>query len=224
MEIGEYVQHWNYFRALAERLDETRNYVYHGFQEDENGKFHQIHADVYSDNFKQIIVLAAAEFEVICKALCKERKRSVKGINAISKAVLEEFPKITETEIAVLFWGGTPLQEWAIDENGNAKGLKWWHAYNSLKHDRADSYKEATLENAVLSVSALYILNLYLMYESFHSLAIAYEFPPVYFKSKYTASPMTSGEGLLPDYGNKSPTEVIRDKFPQLFKDDLFSR
>lgn len=222
MDKNEYTQHWNYFCSLAERLDETKNYVFHGLQDDENGELQLIHGDVYSDCFKQIIILAASEFETISKALCTERGEDVSKANIIdiSKTLLKMFPKITETEIITLFWGGTPLREWKIDENGHVVGLDWWRAYNSLKHNEESSYQKATFENALLSVSALYILNLYLMYEMFHSLSIAYQFPPVYFKSKYTAGAVVSGQGLLPDYGNKSPIEVLKEKYPEFFKND----
>ena len=56
MEQIELIQHWNYFCSLAERLDDTKHYIYHGLQE-HNGKRELVHGKVYSDVFKQIIVL-----------------------------------------------------------------------------------------------------------------------------------------------------------------------
>ena len=39
------------------------------------------------------------------------------------------------------------------------KTPKWWRAYNDLKHDFYSEIEEGTLENALLSLGALFILN-----------------------------------------------------------------
>ena len=70
MEQMELIQHWNYFCSLAERLDDTKHYIDHGLQE-HDGIRELVHGKVYSDIFKQIIVLAASEFEIMSKALCR---------------------------------------------------------------------------------------------------------------------------------------------------------
>ena len=67
MEQIELIQHWNYFCSLAERLDDTKHYIDHGLQE-HDGIRELVHGKVYSDIFKQIIVLAASEFEIMSKA------------------------------------------------------------------------------------------------------------------------------------------------------------
>lgn len=74
-----YGANWNYtalelFCSLAERLDDTKHYIDHGLQE-YDGIRELVHGKVYSDIFKQIIVLAASEFEIMSKALC-----SAKGV------------------------------------------------------------------------------------------------------------------------------------------------
>lgn len=66
MEQIELIQHWNYFCSLAERLDDTKHYIDHGLQE-HDGIRELVHGKVYSDIFKQIIVLAASEFEIMSK-------------------------------------------------------------------------------------------------------------------------------------------------------------
>ena len=53
MDKREYIQHWNYFCSLAERLDSTKYYVDHGLTVDDD-KIELVHKDVYSDVFKQI--------------------------------------------------------------------------------------------------------------------------------------------------------------------------
>ena len=112
---------------------------------------------------------------------------------------------------------GMPLKEWEIATGDKVVGLDWWKAYNSLKHNETEAYEKATLKNAVLALACLYIVNLYMMHELNGNLLLAYDYPPVYFRSKYTAHTINSGDGTLPDYGNQSPTEVIRERFPELF-------
>ena len=53
----ELIQHWNYFCSLAERLDDTKHYIDHGLQKQHDGIRELVHGKVYSDIFKQIIVL-----------------------------------------------------------------------------------------------------------------------------------------------------------------------
>ena len=73
--------------------------------------------------------------------------------------------------------------------------------------------KMATLRNAIISLGALYIINLYLMYEMFENLGFAFAYPAVYFKCKYMAYPVSSGEGKLPDFGNMTAQERIQQDY-----------
>lgn len=196
--------------------------LYHGLQE-HNGKRELVHGKVYSDVFKQIIVLSASEFEIMSKALCHKKGVKTKKIGDISETILGTFPKIIEFEVSTPFWINTPLQDWKskrIDGGKNIKveGLDWWFAYNSIKHDEVGSITDATLENAIIALSSMYIIELYLMKEVFGNMSIVYTYPTVYFKCKYLPHPVSSGEGLLSDEGGLSPTERYKKECPELFK------
>lgn len=222
MEQIELIQHWNYFCSLAERLDDTKHYIDHGLQE-HDGIRELVHGKVYSDIFKQIIVLAASEFEIMSKTLCSAKGVKTKRIGDISETILGVFPKIIDFEVSTPFWINTPLHDWKttrIDNGKNIKvdGLDWWLAYNSIKHDEKESIKNATLENAILALASLYIVEIYLMKELFGNMSIVYTYPTVYFKCKYLPHPVSSGEGLLPDEGNLSPTERCRKDYPEIFE------
>lgn len=223
MEKVELIQHWNYFCSLAERLDDTKHYIDHGLVE-HNGVRELVHGKVYSDIFKQIIVLAASEFEIMTKALCGARGVKPKNICDISETILRLFPKIVEFEVSTPFWINTPLHEWkfSCDNNGKNKkvdGLDWWVAYNSIKHDEKESIKKATLENAILALASLYIIDIYMMKELFGDMSIVYTYPTVYFRCKYLPHPVSSGEGLLPDEGGLSPEERYMKDYPDMFKE-----
>ena len=99
MEQIELIQHWNYFCSLAERLDDTKHYIDHGLQE-HDGIRELVHGKVYSDIFKQIIVLAASEFEIMSKALCSAKGVKTKRIGDISETILGVFPKIIDFEVS----------------------------------------------------------------------------------------------------------------------------
>lgn len=223
MEKVELIQHWNYFCSLAERLDDTKHYIDHGLQE-QNGIRELVHGKVYSDIFKQIIVLAAAEFEIMSKALCDAKGVNPKKIGDISDNILRLFPRIINFEVSTPFWIGTPLQEWKTSRVNNGKnikvdGLDWWFAYNSIKHDEKESIKNATLENAIAALASLYIIEIYMMKELFGNMSIVFSYPTVYFKCKYLPHPVSSGEGLLPDEGNLSPTERYMRDYPDYFNE-----
>jgi len=225
MEHNEFVQHWNYFCSLASKLEETKDYIYHGIKEDKTNEFDLIHSGVYSDVFKQIILLAASEFEIMSKHLCNtvQKVSSKANIVKISDVILKYYPRIIETEVITLFWVDKPLFNWSIDRTkskdneteSKVNGLEWWFAYNNIKHNNEDSYKEATLKNAVLSLAALYIVDLYCMYLQFNDLYILHEYPPKYFTCKYAPQDVFAAFGELPDFGNKSAVE----KYHEMFED-----
>ena len=51
------------------------------------------------------------------------------------------------------------------------------------------------------------------MYEMFENLGFAFAYPAVYFKCKYMAYPVSSGEGKLPDFGNMTAQERIQQDY-----------
>ena len=216
MNDTEFIQHWNYLASLTERLDETKHYIDHGISVID-GELKLVHGDVYSDYFKQIIVLAASDFEVMSKALCNQKGKKADNIFEISECILELFPKIIESEINTPFWIAKPFAAWRI-ENNKKEGLEWWDAYNALKHDKENSVCLATLNNAVMALSSLYMIDLYLMYLIFGHMSVAYNSPIPYLKAKYVASPVSSGDGKLPDFGNLSAKETLNSKLPEFNK------
>ncbi len=216
MEKEEVIQHWSYFCSLAERLDKTKHYVDHRLIQTDDG-YTLVHGRVYSDVFKQIIVLSSAEFEVICKALCRIKGHSsVENIIGISTEILKVFPRIIEFEVSTPFWINRPLKDWKV-EGTKVVGLPWWNAYNSIKHAEKDAATHATLENAILSLESLYIMELYLVTMVFDNTEIIFTFPNVYLKCKYLSHPISSGDGRLPDFGNLTPKENAEMKYPGLF-------
>ncbi len=200
MDRDEFIRHWNYFCSIAKRLEETSEYVYHGSDGED-----LIHEKVYSDSFKQILLLAGAEFEIMSKNLCVLlgcNSKHIKNIRDISINILEKCPKIIKTKIYTKYWGNEPLDKWCINsgKENQVEGLEWWKAYNDVKHDINNSYKQCTLGNAMSAVCSLLVIDLYVMKKASGSLELAREFPAPYFRCEYMAAYYVSGEKELPDF------------------------
>lgn len=54
----------------------------------------------------------------------------------------------------------TPFQSIQYENN---QIPKWWQSYNKIKHDKMKSFSEASQENVLNSLAALYILNRYIL-------------------------------------------------------------
>lgn len=215
MERDEFARHWNYLCSLDKLLEETDEYVYHGTDGEQLEQ-----GNVYSNAFKRIIILAASEFETMGKNLCKSLNETIDShynILNISKTILDKYPLIKQTVIQTRYWKATPLEKWMIvkQEDGNEKveGLEWWNAYNALKHDEENSYKKATLKNAIEAVGSLYILDLYMIKIFSGNLHFVREQPTSYIRNDYVATQWITDEGQLPDFGNKTRQEVIEEKY-----------
>ena len=217
MNENKYIQHWNYFCSITKQLESTIDYVYPGISTDNEEEIKLIHGDVYSNAFKQIILLASAEFEVLARNLCGTLDKSERNIVEISQSILEKYPKLIETEVITMFWVGRPLKDWSVNLNSkNDKkvfGIDWWDAYIDMKHDKTDSFKKATLKNAVFSVASLFIIHLYLMNNQLEGLGLLNAYPPAYFKCKYEPEFVFAAEGKLPDFGDKSASEAFKEQF-----------
>lgn len=156
---------WYYFRALAFQLQNTTQFVEHDVS---------LNGQTFSNEFAKILMLASSEFEVICKALCKES--SVKltwnaSIISITEGVLSTYPNIGQTEIITPYLGDIkPLEHWRVGKVKNRKGksvdkvigIDWWEAHNNVKHDRGDFFSKATLENSIYSMASLMVVEMYL--------------------------------------------------------------
>jgi len=50
----------------------------------------------------------------------------------------------------------TPFADWT--ESSPTKSIPWYHAYNQVKHDREGHFAEATLERALVAVTACFVM------------------------------------------------------------------
>lgn len=161
MNNQEVLFRWNYFCSLCDMLKNTTQFVDHS---NPNNKM------VNSFEFQKIIMLASMEFENIGKKLCVIANPKLNidsssfNIIKITKNILENYNELNKTTIRNDYEVFSPLVDWKIELNNDNKevctGIEWWSAYNHIKHNAFDYYKEATLKNAVDSLASLMILEI----------------------------------------------------------------
>lgn len=146
---------WYYFKNIESDIIQTLRYV-----EPDRENF-----ATYSVEYAKIINVACAEIDNLMKTICEklesirpESERKPHGnIGQYKECLLNRFPNITEVMLYIPRgkYGIRPFYEWKDSK------LSWWDAYQKLKHHKGETLASANLRNALFSVGALLILNLY---------------------------------------------------------------
>lgn len=140
---------WNYYLSLESDIANTSRYIEPAGQE-----------HVYSFEFAKLLILACTEVESVFKSICLEIEGTQPqgNIAKYKEIILGTYPKIIDATVTVSRLGTNikPFQEWV---NGP---LTWWGAYQEVKHSRGLHFNQATYNNAVYAIAALYILIFYL--------------------------------------------------------------
>ena len=139
---------WYYYLSLENDLENTSRYVEPSGQE-----------NVYSFEFAKIIILSCTEIESVMKSICYELTGEEKGnMGEYKETILCRFPRIISAVVTVNRLGKqiVPFDGW---DSGR---LSWWDAYCAVKHNRESSFSDASYNNAVMALSALYVLVFYI--------------------------------------------------------------
>lgn len=175
---------WNYFRSLSDDMAQTARYVEPIGQE-----------NVYSIEFAKIIILSCTELESVFKALCLGIDGSKCGnIGQYKEKILGRFPLIVEAVVEIPR-SGTQLKPF---EGWGSGPLSWWDAYTDVKHTRGKLFNQASYQNAVYALSALYISILY--YSEFANVKL-HTVDGGYLTSDYSDAVISFGRiRTLPDF------------------------
>lgn len=139
---------WNYYLSLEKDLENTSRYIEPKGQE-----------NVFSFEFAKLLVLSCTELESVLKLLCYECSGEKKGnLGEYKHTILTHYPKIIFAKVEIARLGKTicPFADW---DKGK---LFWWDAYGNVKHNREDNFKDATYQNVIYALSALYVSIFYL--------------------------------------------------------------
>ena len=186
-------EYWNYYTNIENDLFQTFRYV-----EPTRENF-----STYSVEYAKIINVSGAEIDNIMKALCKaayDRNGEVKeagNMGQYKECLLKYFPHIVDVMLHVPRggYGIKPFDDW-----GKTK-LFWWDEYQEIKHHRESNWKKASFKNALFTVGALKILNLYIKrFNNNSKYCLANTDGPV-FNSEYTQTVhFLSDNKNLPDF------------------------
>ena len=160
---------WLVYLNLENELKDCFNYVYFNDNVEQQ--------KVYSNKFADIVLRASIEIETLAKELYK--------INGGTKP-LDKKPKFDDDCIDLLnkkfsldkkvVFITYPFFDFKKEESKEITPFShtemtdsncWQKAYQEIKHDKLTHYKKGNLKNALHSVAALYLLNVYLKNEKF---------------------------------------------------------
>lgn len=116
----------------------------------------------YGNAFRNVILLACTEVDSLMKTLLLKNgvKRKNDIYNTRDYVQLLKPLQLDGYSLSLLNILGlkehTPFAGWKDDKT--TQSLKWYNAYNSIKHDRIHNFKLANLENAISSVMAFAII------------------------------------------------------------------
>lgn len=139
-----------YYLSIESDLKRCANYV----------AFTTDNFSTYSVEFAKIIMASSAEIDTIAKELCKLIDPTVNAKNIIQYAdcIKKEYPNLARIKVVMPRYG-IRIAPW--DSWYNGQSPKWWQSYNSIKHDRVNNFKEASLKNAIDALAGLLSINLY---------------------------------------------------------------
>lgn len=116
--------------------------------------------NTYGHQLRNILILACTEVENLLKSFLKVHGYPKDGNLTMTDYWLVNKHLHLGQTYSTFFryndWGIVrPFEAW---EAAEYTPLPWYAAYNRVKHDREGNFKEATLENAILSVAAVGII------------------------------------------------------------------
>jgi len=121
------------------------------------------HLKVWSPRFATILLEACSQLDSLWKFLLDPDPASENDLTM--KHYAHHFSDLL-SEVWTVFFGSEepqvlhPFSDWKeakCTEGTDTKSLKWWNAYNKVKHDRLHERTTATLEQAVLALCGLFV-------------------------------------------------------------------
>lgn len=121
----------------------------------------------YSHRTYEILLRAATEFESNCKKIliANGYRKKPGDLNIKDYSKVNVATRLNEYKLFVNTWSNgkkelQPLKEWKAGHK-----LRWYSAYNAVKHDRKNDFHHASLENVINAVGATFCV----IFAQFHS-------------------------------------------------------
>ena len=150
-------EHFNFYLENENQFLSTERYAYIC----KNCK------STYSFAYANLLMNICSDFESLVKAYFNKENNDSIEINdliALSaadenlKPLFSEACQFRNSDYGVLY----PLKI-VTNRKTNKNSFKWWGAYNSIKHNKAQKLSDANQKNVILALGALYMLNRYIL-------------------------------------------------------------
>jgi hypothetical protein len=140
--------HWNYFLALEDDVRRLSRWI----------EFDKSNEAVFSIELARLLMTAAAEADVVAKALCARIRPKAKAdsINKYQALLTETAPLLVQAHVSMPLYGMSfrPWSNWKKKDTPP----DWWSGNNKVKHHRAEHFKEANLKNVLNATAGLLML------------------------------------------------------------------
>lgn len=147
------ISYWKYYTILEDDFITLTRYV----------SIDEHNYKTYSDEIMKQILSVVSEFENICKVICEFKGSQRITIKNIAECIFDKIEDIKSVEIVVKHTKDIKLNPFSKWEKNNSSELFWWKGYNSVKHNRRESYMAGNLQNLLNALAALYYMELYLV-------------------------------------------------------------
>ena len=154
MDRKAYMQnYWRYYLVLEKRFLETADYTEldgHNFK-------------TYSSIYAFLLQAIGSELDCFFKEFCGFLPNDSKTIVDYGQIILHSYQDITNQEIEIIGTNLTikPFSGWIPEKTKQT--LLWWKAFADIKHSRVLNMSEASQENSLLALGALFLLEMKLL-------------------------------------------------------------
>lgn len=145
----------SYYQSFEKDIDRLSKYI--DISED--------NFSVYSVELTKLYLSICSEVDVALKQLCSiVSTKSPQSMKGYIEVIRQELPHLIEAKVSFVGYrvSLSPWEELNANEN-----VAWWSQHNHVKHRRMekDNYKKANLGNVLSAFSALYTINVYILFE-----------------------------------------------------------
>lgn len=151
---------WKKYLYLEEKVMDTEKFV----------TFCKSNKHTYSNAFEELLVVICTEIETVFKEWLQINKGYIKKyLTELLKLItIEDLNKMVILKLSNIELKPFNDLSYLVKNNINnsdklngfdaSKNLKWWNAYNNIKHNKFTYREQANLENVLDALAALFIL------------------------------------------------------------------
>lgn len=123
----------------------------------------ELHTDnykTYSNGYALLIQAIGAELDTVFKEFCNFNTSDRKTITDYAQYILGNNSDIIDRKILLQEYDIEiqPFKNWNVSQP--AQTLQWWTAFTDIKHNRYDRLKQASQENTLNVLGALYLMEM----------------------------------------------------------------